>query len=627
MADQKETIILEFDVDEEEAVESINNLTKANKELRAERNALNLQSEQGKKRAQEINALLDQNTNKIKTNVSAIEKQKINIGNYKSALDGVHPVLGKVGEGLEKGSSGFLAMAKSALAFIATPIGAILAALVAVFTLLKTAISSNNVLFDKFENITTAIGQVITVLTNRLGKLGEAFIALINLDFGKAADLAAESFSGLADEIARAVGEGQVLLEMSRDLEDAQRQLRIEQAKQENVIKQLVVASKNRNLTFDEQEDKLRKALQLEQGLVKIREQLAEKELEIATRQLANDENIQKSGQETFQQFAERLIKMEQLSDKQVDPLVDLIEKVEAARGSSLAFQEKLENSLAAIQEKRTEAIKKQTEELERNSEAQRQARIAALDRELNGERTDPLEDAFQTQVKIETDLTKLMKDQLDQRQKDLDDFYKRDAAAKKRTAELKQDIDEATLAVTANVLGATASLFDQSTEQFKILATAQTLISTYSAAQKSYDSLSGIPVVGPALGAAAAAAAVIAGLARVAQINGIQFADGGWTGAGSRLQPAGIVHKDEYVTPKWQVHSQAAQPHLQALERQRIRGYADGGLVSDTLAQPINQQVAMANIVKNLPPQEVSVVEIARVDRRVKVKEKISRR
>ena len=74
MADREETIILDVDVDVEDSVESINDLTAANKELRKERNALNLQSEQGKKRAQEINALIDSNTSKIKENVSAIEK-------------------------------------------------------------------------------------------------------------------------------------------------------------------------------------------------------------------------------------------------------------------------------------------------------------------------------------------------------------------------------------------------------------------------------------------------------------------------------------------------------------------------------------------------------------------------
>jgi hypothetical protein len=619
MADRTETIILDVEVDEADAVESIDNLTKANKELRKERNALNLQSESGKKRAQEINALLDENTNKIKTNVSALEKQKINIGNYRSALDGVHPALGKVGQGLEAGATGFKAMAKSALAFIATPIGAVLAAIVAVFTLLKTAISSNNELLDKFENITNAIGQVVTILTNRLGKLGEAFIALVSFDLDKAIDLTAEAFGGLADEVGRAVAEGQVLLEMSRDLEDAQRQLRIEQAKQENVIKQLVVASKNRNLTLDQQEEKLKEALRLEQGLVKVREDLAMKELEIAVMQLANDENLRKSANESFQQFAERLIKMGKLGDEQVDPLVEKIEKLEAARGSSLAFQEKLENSLAAIQEKRAVALEKQNAALAEQAALQRATQRAENIEDVSTE--DPLVDAFTDRATVITDINDRMQDEMAERNE-------RAALAQiqraRAAAELEVEIERQKGAAIASILGNTASLFEQDSVAFKVLASAQALINTYLAATAALASGSKI---NPVFGIISAGAAVVSGLASVAKINGVEFAEGGWTGPGSKYQPAGIVHADEYVVNKSINNSPAAQPHIAALESMRIRGYADGGYVSNSVTQPINQQLQLMDIIKNLGPFEVSAVEMTKVQKKVKVKQNISKR
>src|SRR5687768_16994867 len=91
---REEQIILEVDVEVGDSVESIESLTKANKELREERKSLNLLTEQGRKRTAEINATLDKNTNTIKANVSALEKQKMNIGNYASALDNVIPGLG-----------------------------------------------------------------------------------------------------------------------------------------------------------------------------------------------------------------------------------------------------------------------------------------------------------------------------------------------------------------------------------------------------------------------------------------------------------------------------------------------------------------------------------------------------
>ncbi|MFV3370089.1 tape measure protein [Pseudomonas sp. NY15435] len=72
-------------------------------------------------------------------------------------------------------------------------------------------------------------------------------------------------------------------------------------------------------------------------------------------------------------------------------------------------------------------------------------------------------------------------------------------------------------------------------------------------------------------------------------------YADGGWTGPGARLQPAGVVHADEHVQPKRVVNEPGALTFLERVRRNgftktmadlRSRfasgmpGYADGGLV-----------------------------------------------
>jgi hypothetical protein len=56
--------------------------------------------------------------------------------------------------------------------------------------------------------------------------------------------------------------------------------------------------------------------------------------------------------------------------------------------------------------------------------------------------------------------------------------------------------------------------------EMAKAAAIASTLAETYVGAQRAFSAMAGIPVVGPALGAAAAGAAVLGGMARVAQIR-----------------------------------------------------------------------------------------------------------
>ncbi len=619
MADRTETIILDVDVDEADAVESIDNLTKANKELRKERNALNLQSEAGKKRAQEINALLDDNTNKIKTNVSALEKQKINIGNYRSALDGVHPALGKVGAGLEQGTQGFKAMTLQALRFIATPIGAILAALVAVFSLLKAALSSNNEVLDKFENITNAVGVVLNVIVARVGKLGEALIALATGDFDKAINLTAEAFTGLGAEIENAVKQGQLYLDLSRDLEDAQRALRIETAKQENEIKRLVVASKNRSLSLDEQEQILRRALTLEEELVSKRAENAQKDLVITAKRIALDRQLSQSSEETFDEFVNRLVTSERLADEQTDEIVDKIEALEQARGSSLAFQEKLENNLSAIQEKRAVALEKQNAALAEQAALQRANERAQNIPDVSVE--DPLIGAFQDRATVITDINDRMQKDLAARNKQASD---EEIIRARQGAELQVEIERNKAALIGGIIGTTADLFEQDTIGFQVLASAQALINTYLAATAAYASGAKI---NPIFGALAAAAAVAAGLASVAKINGVQFAEGGFTGPGGKYEPAGIVHKGEYVAPQTVVNSPRAQPHIRALESMRLRGYADGGLVANSVTGPINQQMEFLNIVKNLPPQEISVKEVSKVQKRVRVKEQLSKR
>lgn len=73
----------------------------------------------------------------------------------------------------------------------------------------------------------------------------------------------------------------------------------------------------------------------------------------------------------------------------------------------------------------------------------------------------------------------------------------------------------------------------------YKTFAIGQTVIDTYRAAQGAYAALAGIPIVGPALGIAAAAAAIAAGMARVQAIQSAQPGGGMSVSGGSGGVPA----------------------------------------------------------------------------------------
>lgn len=106
-----------------------------------------------------------------------------------------------------------------------------------------------------------------------------------------------------------------------------------------------------------------------------------------------------------------------------------------------------------------------------------------------------------------------------------------------------------------SNLENITGMLKQGSKEQMavqKAQGLAQAAIDTYKAANSAYSALAGIPIVGPALGAAAAAAAIAYGLNNVAQISGIKLAEGGLVKAVTGGVPAVIGEggSDEAVLP-----------------------------------------------------------------------------
>ena len=98
-----------------------------------------------------------------------------------------------------------------------------------------------------------------------------------------------------------------------------------------------------------------------------------------------------------------------------------------------------------------------------------------------------------------------------------------------KNTAKAKQE----NLAKVGNALSSFSEIAGKETAAGKALAIASTLIQTYQSAQSSYASLAGIPVVGPALGVAAAGAAVFAGMKQIQNIKKTKVPKGGGGGGG----------------------------------------------------------------------------------------------
>lgn len=93
------------------------------------------------------------------------------------------------------------------------------------------------------------------------------------------------------------------------------------------------------------------------------------------------------------------------------------------------------------------------------------------------------------------------------------------DSANDKKKVARKRFTANAIMSIASSMFGSLSSILGEESKAGKAFAVAQATIDTYKAANAAYASLAGIPVVGPGLGYAAAAAAVLAGVANVKKI------------------------------------------------------------------------------------------------------------
>ena len=88
---------------------------------------------------------------------------------------------------------------------------------------------------------------------------------------------------------------------------------------------------------------------------------------------------------------------------------------------------------------------------------------------------------------------------------------------------ELDKQVADHSLAISGDLVNSLGTLMGEHNDVYKGLAVAQTSIETLKSATSAFSSMSAIPVVGPALGIAASAAAIAAGMANVKKILSVE--------------------------------------------------------------------------------------------------------
>jgi hypothetical protein len=136
-------------------------------------------------------------------------------------------------------------------------------------------------------------------------------------------------------------------------------------------------------------------------------------------------------------------------------------------------------------------------------------------------------------------------------------------------------------LGLAAGFFGNMATIFGKQTAVGKAAAIAETTINTYASATAAFKSLAAIPVVGPALGAAAAGAAIAAGIANVREIIKVDAKSvgkgkkaGGYAdSASSDDQVAGYYHANEFIASAPAVRNPTVKPVLDLIDMAQRSG------------------------------------------------------
>jgi hypothetical protein len=306
--------------------------------------------------------------------------------------------------------------------------------------------------------------------------------------------------------------------------------------------------------------EQIQQKAQLESRLSQIELQESEKRIEIGRNEFAKKiQNADRGYREIIAQFKEESYVRGDSAERLNANLIDLEETYTRAKLD--AYQERIDKGEVLNQQELDQMKELDTRLTELSAEGTQarielhQAESQAIFEGVSGI-VGNLASAAQTMMGIQQQqTTKEVNEEKKQRLAVLEEEKKK-RLAKAQTAEEKDKIEQE-YAVKKEALDAEMEAKEKEKnrsafETQKAFSIATALIATYEAATKAYDALSVIPIVGPALGIAAAAAAIIAGLANVAAIKAQEvpgLKEGGDLPAGSRGYIEG--YEDEFVAPK----------------------------------------------------------------------------
>lgn len=602
MAIEKDTIILDFQVEQGDAISELEKTKKSIIQLKEEQKELNKAYKDGNVTVDEyaaeqvrLEAILKKQTNQYNTvqkSVTGVKTQfdkliDSNKGIQKS-LESTTGSLAALVPGFGAASSGINAVSMAGKAFIATPIGAVVGALALAFGSLITYIKGSDEAGDRFAKTTAALGFVFEKLKIVVENVGgfifdtiefiaggvEKVIGYISPAAGAAIDAAkkaGEELANLQDDIENREND---FLVKRAEINEKVQLLREKAIKQEGALKRATI----------------QEAIDLEKSLAAEETKLAQDRL--AAFKLENRERI-----ENNKLTSEQLKELRTLE-------ADIINQRAQGAQATIKFQkevEKLNDEEAKQREKRNEQL---AEELRLKNQLE----------QVNARTYE--------QTKLEIEQTPIViKAKMDTGQaiEKIIKLGEKETAVRKKDAQVQQLLDQQKITSIQSTVRLGTQLIDEATVAGKIASTAQATIDTYAAANLALKSLP------PPFGAISAALNIALGLANVAKISGVQV--GGAAAGGGKFMTKGptMLLVGDNPGGVERVTVEPISGRGKTVVNGNLAKMAGGGVLeTQSVTGPINAAMAFRSTLDRQPIIYASWKEATELNTRIQFKESL---
>ena len=320
-------------------------------------------------------ATAKQMSDRLKEVDTSVGQNQRNVGNYTGAISSLSGSLGQMPGAFGKVASGANVAATGFEGLSATnPVGWII--------ILVNMVTSLTSTFMDFAPVADFVG-------NSLAKLGAIFSVLKNNVIGVITGQKSlgEALRDTTGDMAKQIAEAERLAEATRDLEDKQEALNVQQKLYKNEIDKLLLQSRNRTISEEERMKLIDKALEVETNAYNERKKLADDELRLVQDKLIQQGNLSASEAVRLRvdglAYARDIENRKNLKNEEIKNLARALENQAAIDNESIQLREKAMVRRDKIEEDAENKAAKRLENSRAKRLADQQAQVKQMEMNL----------------------------------------------------------------------------------------------------------------------------------------------------------------------------------------------------------------------------------------------------